>query len=34
MINGRKVAVVMPAYNAAGTLRRNWAELRSTSSTT
>ena len=27
MINGRKVAVVMPAYNAAATLRRTCAEL-------
>jgi glycosyltransferase involved in cell wall biosynthesis len=27
MINGRKVAVVMPAYNAAATLRRTYAEL-------
>ena len=27
MINGRKVAVVMPAYNAAATLKRTYAEL-------
>ncbi|MGE5190391.1 MAG: glycosyltransferase, partial [Gemmatimonadota bacterium] len=27
MIQGKKIAVVMPAYNAEKTLRRTWEEL-------
>jgi glycosyltransferase involved in cell wall biosynthesis len=27
MLNGKKIVVVMPAYNAAKTLRRTYAEI-------